>query len=233
MSPAGELQPLRITQDVPTSCQEKSYIVAENSNHMSFQDASLVLGRVSDNYSWTCCLVLGQSCVHLCSGVGCLSVAEQSDVDVVQSLDDLFSDDSASLVASPPAGALACEPATALATSDQMDRLKDLQDRILLKSLEVVEASVSFHEIAPNLEKPPQEWVDELGEVKAAEKLRVAKASWMNAKEAPVGLAMCRATALGIMKVNEASKHLSPHLNVQVAIFNAPSYETVEVDSGD
>jgi hypothetical protein len=148
---------------------------------------------------------------------------------------DLFEDsvqESTSLVASPTAEAITCEPPPG--TANKVEELRTLEDGILERSMRVVEASVRFYEIAPGQKEVPPEWVEELGEKAATERLRIMQASWMSAKDAPVGLGNARSTMLGIQKVREASKVPSPTLNVQlVAHFAAPQYEVLQVDSGD
>lgn len=157
------------------------------------------------------------------------STAEARDV-----FADLFSDsvqECASLVASPPAEAIPC---AAPSVANKVEELRALEDGILERSMRVVEASVRFYEIAPGAEEVPKEWVEELGEKAATERFRIMQASWMSAKDAPVGLGNARSTMLGIQKVREASKVPSPTLNVQlVAHFAAPVYEVLEVESGD
>lgn len=122
-------------------------------------------------------------------------------------------------------------PSQALSAPD----FRGLEDRILKQSLETVDDSLKWAEIDPDITEPPQAWIDELGEARARQRLRVAKAAWCNAKEAPVGLGMARTTAVGIMKVRAAVKIGTPVLNVNLVNFPQPSVmlEVIDVDGSD
>lgn len=107
---------------------------------------------------------------------------------------------------------------------------RGLEDRILKQSLETVDDSLKWAEIDRGTDEPPQAWIDELGLERAKQRLRVAKAAWMNAKEAPVGLGMARNTATAIMKVRAAVKIGTPTLNIQLVSFPAPSVPLEIID---
>ena len=130
----------------------------------------------------------------------------------------------------PLAGVTTSPPSTALSVSQ---RLKALEDSILEKSLRTVDAALHWEDIDPGAEGPPQAWIDEVGAEEASKRFRVARAAWLNAKEAPVGLNMARTTALGITKVRSAIKASSPTLQINLVSFASPmaDIEAIDVES--
>lgn len=80
------------------------------------------------------------------------------------------------------------------------DRLKDVENELLEKSLFTLEASVSFSEIAPDAEEPPEAWIKELGAEEAHRKFRIARSSWMAKKDSPVGIDVAKSIAVGILR---------------------------------
>lgn len=106
----------------------------------------------------------------------------------------------------------------------QHERLATMQDELLERSLSVVDASMRFAEIEPDTKEPPQEWIDELGGnvEKARRRLRVARAAWMSTSEAPVGIKVASAVAVGIIKAKATEKAQPRTLNIQVVQMTAP-----------
>lgn len=99
--------------------------------------------------------------------------------------------------------------------------------------MRTVEAALHWEDIDPDVTEPPPEWVEAIGYEAAKKRLRVARAAWMNAKDAPVGLGMARTTAVGIMKVRSALKVSSPTLQINLVSFASPmtAIETIDVES--
>ena len=113
-----------------------------------------------------------------------------------------------------------------------LNKLQRMEEDILERSLEVVQASMHWQDIEPDAEEPPQAWVDELGREGAQKRFRVARAAWQSAKTAPVGLSLAKATALGITKVRAMTKMATPTLNVNFVNFQAPpELQVVDVES--
>lgn len=99
--------------------------------------------------------------------------------------------------------------------------------------MRTVEAALHWEDIDPDVAEPPTEWVESIGYEAAKKRLRVAKAAWMNAKDAPVGLGMARNTFVGITKVRSALKASSPTLQINLVSFASPmaAIETIDVES--
>lgn len=119
-------------------------------------------------------------------------------------------------------------PSTAISSAAQ--RLKALEDDILERSMRTVEAALHWEDIDPDVTEPPAEWVESIGYEAAKKRLRVAKAAWMSAKEAPVALNMARTTALGITKVRSALKISSPTLQINLVSFASPMADIATID---
>lgn len=111
-----------------------------------------------------------------------------------------------------------------------LNKLQRMEEDILERSLGVVQASMHWQDIEPDAEEPPQAWVDELGKEGAQKRFRVARAAWMSAKTAPVGLSLAKATALGITKVRAMTKMATPTLNVAFVTWKAPVGDLPIVD---
>lgn len=113
-----------------------------------------------------------------------------------------------------------------------VDTFRELEDEIYAESMEVLSASLAFGDITPDQETCPAEWVEKLGRRAAEKKFRLAKAAWLNAKEAPVGLRMAQATAIGIARVRQGDKMIA-QLNIGYVnlIQPAPTFREKEVDN--
>ncbi len=120
--------------------------------------------------------------------------------------------------------------------------LKNLESDLLRQSMEVVSDTMRFREVAPPLVDPesgetlwvdndlPAEWVRELGEEKARERLRVARAGWMDKKTAPIGVQVAQVLAVGIIRSRATEKAGPRTLNVQVVQMSAPLPTFPELD---
>lgn len=67
----------------------------------------------------------------------------------------------------------------------RIQRLTEMEDRIYERSAGIIEAFLSFHEVAPDQVEPPKGWIDEYGIEGALQKLLVAKAGWLPPSQAP------------------------------------------------
>lgn len=137
---------------------------------------------------------------------------------------------------SPESGSLGVVTPSSQALSAQHEKLAGIEDDILRTSMETVQDAMFWQDVFPVGESeapagPPQQWVDELGEERARRRFRVAMAACMNAKDAPVGLGMARATFMGITKVRAASKVGSPTLAIQFVNFPQPQLEIMDIEA--
>lgn len=96
-------------------------------------------------------------------------------------------------------------------------RLREIADGLFEANLRIMGDAASFRDIDPTRAEPPEEWVRELGLPEAAKRHRIAMASWMPSKDAPVGLANARAIVVGMMK-SKAMENASPRTINVVAV---------------
>ena len=110
--------------------------------------------------------------------------------------------------------------------------LQGVEDDLLENSLTVLNDSLKFSEIDPGGAAPPPEGVEELGEKKAQARFRIAQASWMSAKEAPVGIKVAAQVATGILKARAAERQGPRELNVSFVQMTAPmpQFKKVVID---
>lgn len=103
--------------------------------------------------------------------------------------------------ATPPARlefsqALAMRPGDASAE----DRLAEQEDRVYARNLQIVDDMTHWADLDPELENPPEEWVDELGLAGARRRFRVARASCMSLKDAPIGISAAKGIVSSLAK---------------------------------
>lgn len=102
-------------------------------------------------------------------------------------------------------------------------RLRSLENEIVAEASEVVASAMQFSKVTCEKgERPPQEWIDELGEEKAMQRLRVAQSAWMSAKDSPVALKMAQAVLVGSIKANATREAAPRSLNVALVSIAAP-----------
>jgi len=113
-----------------------------------------------------------------------------------------------------------------------LETFRAIEDELLKETMQVAYGIACFAQLPPDAEGPPDEWIQDLGYKAAWTKFRVAKAAWMCQSEAPVGLKLAQATAIGIMRVRAAD---SANKNVAkpgtVILVQAPqTYEVKELE---
>lgn len=129
-----------------------------------------------------------------------------------------MSDDWLSQLDEPPA-------AEVLARSDDDEDdefFRDLQATLYQQAAKITEDAMSFSEIDPASDVPPDRWIALYGIEEATRKLRIARAAWMSAKEAPVGLQIAHRQVLGIMKA-KATEEAAPRTLAITLVQGAPS----------
>lgn len=105
----------------------------------------------------------------------------------------------------------------------QLERLRQREDRILDKSLALVEDITGARDIDDDHDDEIlQEWIAEVGLEEATKRLRVAKDARRTKKNAPVYLEHTKAVALGILKARAAQPVTVQALNATF-ILAAPS----------
>lgn len=75
-----------------------------------------------------------------------------------------------------------------------------IEEHVFRSAMEMIEGMNAFSDIEPDATEPPQEWIQDLGKKMAWKKFRIAKASWMGSKEAPIALRIVPPIAGAIMR---------------------------------
>ncbi len=113
------------------------------------------------------------------------------------------------------------------------DELKEIEQNILGSALQVVSHVMDFAQIDPTAEAPPEVWIEEMGEIAAWKRWRVARAGWVSAKEAPVGIKV--ATQIASAGIKAHAERVEPRrLNVNLITVQSTDhlYEVLEVGNG-
>ena len=101
----------------------------------------------------------------------------------------------------------------------RLARIEALQDRVYDHAAGVVEATLAFHEVTPDQQEPPPDWVEEYGETAAKQRLRIAKAGWMPASLAPAAVKLAAQVMAGIDRGrSHGTKNNIRELNVQIQL---------------
>lgn len=119
--------------------------------------------------------------------------------------------------------------------SGKLEQLRSFRDELLTEHGKILRDVARFRDINPADLTPPVDWILEYGDAEAQKMLRIAQASWMDAKAAPVGLKISTQIVSGILK-SMARERLSPNaLNIQVVQIipqdaPEPSFPELEVE---
>ncbi|MDX2253274.1 MAG: hypothetical protein NW202_13395 [Nitrospira sp.] len=109
--------------------------------------------------------------------------------------------------------------------------VRKMEDELYRDNMEIMRDAGKFRDIDPRSDEIPPEWIEELGQKEASKRFRVAKAAWMSAKTAPVGISNARAIVSSIVKARATEKAAPTNLNVGVAVnMPMPTFKIVEVD---
>ena len=110
-------------------------------------------------------------------------------------------------------------------------QIRAIEDQLHMQALEIHLHANAFREIDPMIQEPPAEWIAELGEKKAWQKFRAARAAWLPAKEAPVAFALAKSTMINIIKARATEKSGDRNLNVQIIQMNVQlDYDAEDVE---
>lgn len=120
--------------------------------------------------------------------------------------------------------------ADAMAKVPQAEALRAIENRVLDKAMNIVEATLDFREVDPAVEEPPPEWFEKYGD-QAIQRYRLARAGWMKPSEAPVGMKVAYNVLVGVVKAR-ATEKAPPKLNIQLVQMqvNLPTFPEQEVE---
>ena len=116
-------------------------------------------------------------------------------------------------------------------------QLGEIEQQLLDRSVEVLDGALAFTELKldadGNVFMPP-EWPRKYGADEAERRFVAAKGAMMSAKEAPVGLAVAKSLATGIIKARSIQKGGTVSLNVAVLVQQPQAdYPVVQVRDDD
>lgn len=106
------------------------------------------------------------------------------------------------------------------AKEERLERMAQMEDRIYQRANGVLEAALSFHEVAPDAQLPPADWVSEYGAEGARQRLEVAKAGWLPQSEAPNAFKLAAQVTAGISRGRafRGQRVVQNQLNVKISL---------------
>lgn len=98
-------------------------------------------------------------------------------------------------------------------------RIEELENEIYDRATAVVNAAMSFTEVAPDQAEPPPSWIAEFGLEGARQRLIVAKAGWLPQSVAPNGFKLAAQVMAGIARGRGYRVRVTQNnLNVKIAL---------------
>lgn len=126
-------------------------------------------------------------------------------------------------------------PKPKVASIERAEReLQRIENEIVSEASMVVHGTMRFAEVDPTTGEMPASWLDEVSHLeigsveheKAVEelskRLRIAKAAWLSAKEAPVAFAIASKVLVGAMKAKAMAGAAPKNLNLTLVSISAP-----------
>lgn len=104
-------------------------------------------------------------------------------------------------------------------TELRLARIQEIEDRVYDISTGVIEATLAFHEVGPEQQEPPEDWVEQYGEKAARQRLAIAKAGWMPQNIAPSAVKLAALVRNGIIRGrNYNNQRMNQQINVKIAL---------------
>ncbi len=104
------------------------------------------------------------------------------------------------------------------AVAARLARVAQLEDEVFQASAAIAQATLDFHLVSPSQQEPPPDWVAELGEEAARQRLAVAKAGWMPASIAPVAVTHAFRVVTGIARARRSDPRGSGPAEINVTL---------------
>lgn len=104
------------------------------------------------------------------------------------------------------------------AADQQLEKLKGIEDRILEKSMTIVEGCLHGAYVDTGDDEVPTEWIAELGMAGAVHRMRMAQDARCNPKEHPVYQDIAKSVMVGIIKARASSPAATASLNVNITL---------------
>lgn len=125
-------------------------------------------------------------------------------------------------------------PAKRTKAEERSIELRNMEDELLQQSMKVVQDTLRFRDIDPTQEEPPMEWRLAFGYEEAKKMHTIARAAWLPAKDAPIGLKYATQMGLGIIKARSVERAAPQNLAVQIIQMTAPpSFPEIIIPSED
>lgn len=102
---------------------------------------------------------------------------------------------------------------------ERLARILAIEDRVYDRAASVAEAFLSFHEVSPNQEQAPPDWIERYGAEGARQRLEVAKAGWLPQSIAPSAAKYAIQAMVGIARGRGQRVQLkASHINVKISL---------------
>jgi len=101
---------------------------------------------------------------------------------------------------------------------ERLARIVEIEDNIYQRAAGVLEATLSFHEVAPNQQEPSPEWVEQYGAEGAKQKLAVAKTGWLPQALAPNATKLALQYVTAVTRARRGAVVKANELNVQIQL---------------
>lgn len=105
------------------------------------------------------------------------------------------------------------------AREQRLARMKEIEDDVYAHALGSVEAMLSYYEVSPLDENPPEAWVEKYGLEAAQHRLKVAKDGHLTKANAPIALHSALHLVVGIAKARGQSVRVGTlELNARISL---------------
>ncbi len=102
----------------------------------------------------------------------------------------------------------------------RMERISEIEDKVFDVSAQVIMAHLAFTEVDHDQEHPPEEWVQQFGEVAARRRMIVAKAGYLPASQMPSAVKLSQMVWQAISRANSHRQRgqVMNQVNVKIAL---------------
>ena len=105
------------------------------------------------------------------------------------------------------------------ARENRLAKMREIEDDVYQHALGNVEAMLSYYEVSPMDENPPEAWVEKYGLEAAQLRLKVAKDGHLKKADAPIGLHSSLHLVVGIAKARGQSVRVGTlELNARISL---------------
>lgn len=118
-------------------------------------------------------------------------------------------------------------------TEEQLEKeqekdLFSIERDLFMECAGVVSSAARAAQIDPANENPPEDWIEQLGEEKAHEAMKVARFAHLPKKDAPMFIDLCSKMLMGVIQARAKRKSDQHRLQVNVVGMTAPTVRELE-----